>query len=77
MLIDYLNYHEFLAVGVGMDTYDDETVRRLAAGRIMRIAEGYTAYVEWARATQDRPLLYTELEHLAQRLRTDAATPPR
>ena len=56
-------------MGVRTETYDYETVRRLALGRIMRIAEGYQPYIQWSRATQDRPQLFIELERLSDQLR--------
>ena len=72
-LIDYLNYYEFLAVGVRTETYDYETVRRLASSRIMRIAVGYQPYIQWSRQTQDRPQLFIELERLSDQLRSDTS----
>lgn len=75
-LIDYLNYYEFLAVGVHTATYDFETIRRLASGRIRKISEDYRPYIEWARSRpKGSPRLFAELEELAEELRAKLATP--
>lgn len=75
-LIDYLNYYEFLAVGVHTATYDFETIRLLASSRIRRVTEDYRPYIEWARsAPTGNPRLFAELEELAEELQAKLVTP--
>ena len=71
LVVDYMNYYEFLALGVNMATYDYDTVRRLARGRIIYLVDGYRAYIDASRERDDNPRLWVELEALAERLRQE------
>lgn len=68
---DYLNYYEFLALGVNMATYDYDTIRGLARGRMVYLADSYRDYIERARQRNNNAGLWVELEILADRLRRE------
>lgn len=68
-ITDYLNLMELMATGVLSDTFDLETIERLAGGRIIAISENYRTWFEYRRTTLNSQTIYAEIDELARRIR--------
>ncbi len=63
---NYLGFWELLSAGVARDVLDRDTIRSLARGRAVAVWKNYEPFVTAERIRYDAPLLYIELEHLAE-----------
>jgi hypothetical protein len=69
IVMEYLGLLETLCLGIGMDIYDVETVHMLYGGRIIAVAENYSAFIAERRKATRRPLMYVGLEVQAEAFR--------
>jgi hypothetical protein len=63
---EYLGLFELLASGVNTGVFDRKVIARMAGGRIRAMVENYRPWIERQRTLLDAPLLYVELEALAE-----------
>jgi hypothetical protein len=71
-LRDVLNYLEYVALGIELGIYDEETIKRLQFTTIMRAWRHTQDYVHKRRELKQQPTLYQELQALVQRRESDA-----
>jgi hypothetical protein len=64
---EYLNIVELLAAATLLEIFDIDTMKKIARGRILAIAENYREWIVYRRTLFDSPELYIEIERLAQR----------
>jgi Domain of unknown function (DUF4760) len=67
-IYNYLGFWELLSAGVAQDVLDRTTIRSLARGRAVAVWTNYKPFVTEERSRYDAPLLYIELERLAESL---------
>jgi Domain of unknown function (DUF4760) len=66
---NYLGFWELLSAGVAQDVLDRATIRSLARGRAVAVWKNYEPFVTAERSRYEAPLLYIELQRLAEFLK--------
>jgi Domain of unknown function (DUF4760) len=70
-IYNYLGFWELLSAGVSQNVLDRATIRSLARGRAVAVWKNYEPFVTAERHRYDAPMLYIELQHLAESLAAD------
>ena len=63
---NYLAFWELLSAGVAQNVLDRTTIRSLARGRAVAVWKNYEPFVTAERTRYEAPLLYIELQRLAE-----------
>ena len=66
-ILKVLNTQEFVAVGIRLGAFDENVYKQLQCSNVTTIWKATSGFVSELRKTTDRPAIFQDLEHLAQK----------
>lgn len=63
-ILRVLNYYETIAIGIKNDIYDENVIKRLLKGNLLKAYHIFSTYIEHRRKDHEAPKAYIDLESL-------------